>query len=1633
MSRLFRRCPALAICLMAIVLFVSAGAAQDKPAPEKPTSEKPAAVPAKEPAGAQPADPKPADAAKTPKDKEEPGAKEKPAAPNAKPKAQPNIIQNVLRGIFGGPAGGVRPPGPGPAQKPDSKADPDEGGSTRDRLDARAASDVELNRRVAQLRNLIRAGRWDDAMDLVEFLLDGKEDHLYRTPGGAWVSLLGEVEGIVLAMPDEGLRSYRNRFDGPARAARDSARESGDFAQLVSVASRYFPSDAGMLAANDIATVLEDQGEFAGAAHWMRRLLSAKAPLTTDNAWRVAAARRFLFAGDRPAAEAILRGINDLSPFLQVSAPKPAVSDGAGGISAKTWLDSLEPQVRAGSKFASETRMPYGDPAHGGAFRADAPLLFPRWERTLIRRYAVEEQLNSLLLDLVENKKAALPALFPIATAGKVAVRTLFGVAVYDAETGAESWRIENDMAPERLVAGEPVRRTQGRMGVQGFISQPYDGNNPEQHPLASVIFRDGVYGSISSDGQRLFVLEDLAVMPQNIYGYWQQEDVVDPLGRDWKTNSLVAYDLQTGRRLWRIGGRVVEDVFAPPLSGTFFFGAPVPDRDELFVIGERDDSMHLFCLRAATGELLWSQQISGVGQSISRDMVRRGWPCWPAVGDGVVVCPTAAGWLVAVDRVQHRFLWTFRFMARSNSQNLRGGYFINQSLDLHARWYPSAPVISGGMVLATPPELPDETGVQQPMLFALDVQTGKPRWNAQPKSDSLVLAGAVDGRAYLMGSRSVKCVNLKDGTPAWETRWPDLEDLPSGRGLLTEKTYLQPMRSGSLLEIDRTTGAVIRTQKLRQGDAPAGNLAAMGGRIYSVTPQQIVAWEPDQPLESFVKEAGSNLAAALRLSELYLRLQRPADSVAVSRKIPAAEGLSPDQRKQRHDVLWEGLWQLATADPKSDAALVRELEEVAATEADRWALQRLKADRAIARGEVREAWRAYLELIRFRGDELIVEGPLSVHPDAWLAGRLADAYRRLNEGDRAAADGEVGAALGESGSIDDRRRLAGIFGFHAAADAFKLKLVADLAHQGRKTEAALLCRQLAKSDLKETAAGATLLLARLYADEEWLSDARRDLERIVAQYPDAKLGGTLVADAARQELQSMTAPAPMVTPRWPGPYEVVRVFREHAQAARASSPSGDRPAFLDDKHLQVNLQTQRLSLVSTENEDLWSVPLRSSPAEIYNNDSPIVVEGPLTYVVYNGVLHAFSLLEKKPLWTHLPDLRSGSRNLYRQPQIVQTTAMLKASAYVQPQTLARTRPATGMLGAVSDHVVLVSERRSIFALDPLTGKVLWERRGMKPNSRVSLDGERLYLHVANDPPILLDAVSGQVRKQFSPGSAFDKARRIVPGGILTCELVDAAADAGGGGGSGGGKKFRIAKMTHPDPETGKGRPVWLCDAAADALASPLGDDEFLIIEPDGRCRLLDLVSGEVRELANMIEPFGGADQVRRRSSPVYCLADRERVYLLIDQKQIFPNTYLQVPNIRCAGICVALSRSEPKILWQEDVAGLTLATERFADLPILPFLAVQNVNKNDIHYQDIKIRLLDKVTGKPLLSWEGKSYSSHIHAILFDFPRRSLEFRSYNETFQVRPALGAAAASPTAASAAPPASPEANAGSKSK
>src|SRR6185436_5056094 len=147
-----------------------------------------------------------------------------------------------------------------------------------------------------------------------------------------------------------------------------------------------------------------------------------------------------------------------------------------------------------------------------------------------------------------------------------------------------------------------------------------------EQHPIAQLLFANGNFGALSSDGRQLFSVEDDTFVMQQIQQYWGNNDPSkqDALRRSWTSNKLVSYDLHNGRPLWAVGGVESSEAFQPELPGVFFFGAPVADGHELFVIGERDGEIRLFCLQAETGKPLWTQLLATAETAISRDIARR-------------------------------------------------------------------------------------------------------------------------------------------------------------------------------------------------------------------------------------------------------------------------------------------------------------------------------------------------------------------------------------------------------------------------------------------------------------------------------------------------------------------------------------------------------------------------------------------------------------------------------------------------------------------------------------------------------------------------------------------------------------------------------------------------------------------------------------------------------------------------------------------------------------------------------------------------------------------------------------------------------------------------------------------------
>ena len=170
-------------------------------------------------------------------------------------------------------------------------------------------------------------------------------------------------------------------------------------------------------------------------------------------------------------------------------------------------------------------------------------------------------------------------------------------------------------------------------------------------------IWDDATYGTLSSDGSLVFVIEELPLGvggPNGGFGMFGGGRN-DPSNRSI-TNKLAAYDIHTeGKVQWELGGQE-----SLRQSDAFFLGPPLPLRGQLYVMAEVKDEMRLLALDGATGNLLWSQQLAMVEANITQDPIRRLAGVSPSYSDGILICPTGSGCVVAVDLATRSLLWGY-------------------------------------------------------------------------------------------------------------------------------------------------------------------------------------------------------------------------------------------------------------------------------------------------------------------------------------------------------------------------------------------------------------------------------------------------------------------------------------------------------------------------------------------------------------------------------------------------------------------------------------------------------------------------------------------------------------------------------------------------------------------------------------------------------------------------------------------------------------------------------------------------------------------------------------------------------------------------------------------------------------
>lgn len=332
-----------------------------------------------------------------------------------------------------------------------------------------------------------------------------------------------------------------------------------------------------------------------------------------------------------------------------------------------------------------------------------------------------------------ERELALLPGLHPLVVGNVVLMRTATNLLAVDFESGKRLWEVPADDPFDATLNPPP----EGRFALQGNLTAG----------LRLRLWADATYGTLASDGQLVFAVEDLQLpsMPSHARVLLAPGRVTSPPGSPTAYNRLAAYDLRSeGKLRWQLGGDPVQGRL--PLAGAFFLGPPLPLLGDLYAIAEIDGEVRLLAIDAASGGLIWQQQLAVVAQGVLHDALRRVTGVSPSYADGVLVCPTSNRSIVAIELTTRSLLWGYSY-AEQESQNQRVpnlfGTLRRRNPNPERRWVDSSLIASAGRILATP--------VDSDRLHCLELHTGRLLWET-PRDDKLLVAGVRGGRVFLLG-----------------------------------------------------------------------------------------------------------------------------------------------------------------------------------------------------------------------------------------------------------------------------------------------------------------------------------------------------------------------------------------------------------------------------------------------------------------------------------------------------------------------------------------------------------------------------------------------------------------------------------------------------------------------------------------------------------------------------------------------------------------------------------------------------------------------------------------------------------------------------------------------------------------
>lgn len=1440
-------------------------------------------------------------------------------------------------------------------------------------------TDNVIQNGMEKCRELVEEKNWEEAIDTLQVLLNKDEDVFVRVkhsvPGQAesalWVSVRTEANRLLGSMDKEGLGLYEQQLGQTAVQDLAVAKEKGDLVKMAKVAQKYMHTKAGTEAAVLLATHALHRNDPRQAALRFRQLVERKGLVHLDEQALFHCAVSLHLAGDKPL-------------FNDVWTEITARTKNAGGLKFGKEVVSLDKVREEMNKLvlAQPMNLPGWKNFRGGPTRTEqafggAPSMEYEWFSSTMESADQKDDdsqkanFDSYVGPMVKNaaanqeriKQPLLNSFFPVSGNGRLIFRGYDGIFAVSLKTGMCIWTSMADGGVGQLTS------TNKKPTVEQWKY-----NYTRTGPMG-ILFENSVIGSLSTDGGRVFMVDDIilpphpSVMRPGVKPSFTPE--INPLVYG---NSLKAFavgpatnEKEGGKVLWQLG-----DGADPkgPFYESFFMGAPLPLGGKLYVLNEKDNVLRLVCLEPRDDPdkaddnlapiISWIQPLATTRDHWSYDLTRRTTAAHLAYGDGILICPTNAGGILGVDLLSHSLVWAYSYRPGGFDGEGKGAG-KSGTVAQGQEWRTSAPAIVDGKVVFTAPDDGD--------IHCLNLADGRLLWKQPRKPDDCYFAGVFNGSPLIVGKDSVRALNLADGKMAWNT----MTGLISGQGAASDNIYYLPVAHGlkdrpEICSIDLANkGAILTRLSIpgREGNdppEPPGNLVFCDGHVVCQSATQVIVFPQLKARMLVIEEKlKANPRDPFALADRgELRLGK-GDYQGACGDLRAALANGEDKAELVTRVklkLYDALTGYLQKDFGTAEKYLEEYQKLCKTDDAAESNRRqanylyLLANGRERQGRLVEALKAYIQFGDFnQSDKMVkvVDDPNAMaQPTVWARGRIATMLAKASPDQKKELEAKIASEfepIKDSSDLKALRRFANVFapafpagnqarlrlaecllaGDSVAADQY----VANL----REAEGELL--KLRNDQDRQMAGRGVEALARVMMRKGSMETAFFYYRELGREFPkvmirDGKTGADIFNELATDKRF------------WPYLVESSQTWKGDLKGASRQTPGRSLPLYTLEAtgELTPFYQGHRFVFDPSPRNQLRIID-KSTGSEHFAIAAPYIatrtmqseprpsyrVVGNTAVVTLGHMVYGLDAAGKKQLWEYnlfAPGKSSNTAPLDGQIQR-DSDGVLQLVDGLYKQRL-------GSMGPSGPGYVCLQTKTGLVALDPQTGIILWTRADVTGRCQVFGDDEYVYLADPSDgkPGFVLAvrARDGLAVPAPNMGNALGYRIAALKGNLLVRETVAA-----------GKVELRLYSIM-------AGKDLWKKTFASGSVVLQSDDPGFAgVIEPDGKLTIVDLKAHkEVLQASLKYESGPAVNDMLERVQLAHLLVDDDSFSIALRKPNTIPSgPYAAVTGIRTVdvnGHVFVFDRRSGELGWADHVPHQYLIVDQFKDMPVMIFAA---------------------------------------------------------------------------------------------